>query len=123
FMTRFDFLSRYGETVRLYNEFKKTFGHMAKLTGTLWEHLNTDTIYSCCHGFASSAVYIIMRDIVGIQDIDVKNRIVIFRFSPGMPDEIHAKMPVDKGYITLDIKDGVRDFSLPDGFTAIVIKG
>jgi hypothetical protein len=64
-----------------------------------------------------------MHDIVGIQDIDVKNRIITFRFSPGMPEEIHAKMPVGKNLITVDIKNGKRDFTLPEGFTAIVIKG
>ena len=123
FMTRFDFLSRYGQTERLYKEFIKIFGHMAKLTGTLWEHLNTDTIYSCCHGFASSAAYIIMHDIVGIEDIDIKNRIITLRFSQGMPEEIHAKLPIDKDFITIDIKNGKKDFTLPNGFTAIVIKG
>lgn len=50
-MLRLELLHRYGEQERLIRELRHVFGPQAKLTGTLWEHL--DPFSSCNHGFAS----------------------------------------------------------------------
>ena len=45
-----------------------------ELTGTLWEKI--DTTASCNHGFASHVAVTYCRDILGLKEIDYKNRTV-----------------------------------------------
>lgn len=52
---RLDLLRRYGQTEELYRDIKGYFLNMAKLTGTLWEHMKPGA--SCNHGFASHILF------------------------------------------------------------------
>jgi len=45
---------------------------MARKTNTLWEHLSTEA--SCNHGFASHACHVLLRDALGVAEVDVRRR-------------------------------------------------
>ncbi|MBR6772875.1 MAG: hypothetical protein IKM29_05765 [Clostridia bacterium] len=52
---RLDLLLEWGEKALLKADIRSFFAEMAELTGSLWEHMDTQA--SCSHGFASYAAY------------------------------------------------------------------
>ena len=73
---RMELLSRYGLYAQLLSEIRGYFLPMAQLTGTLWE--NKDMRASCNHGFASHVCHLLLRDILGIKQVDAPaNRILL----------------------------------------------
>lgn len=75
---RLELLAREGKTQELINEMKKQFLYMADMTGTLWEDIKPGT--STCHGFASHAAHVLIRDIAGVERVDLINKEVIVNF-------------------------------------------
>ena len=69
---RLELLSRAGLSKRILDESKGYFLYMAERTGTLWEHDGPTA--SCDHGFASHAAVVLYRDVLGVKEIDAKNR-------------------------------------------------
>jgi len=69
---RLELLSRAGLKDKILAETAGYFKYMADRTGTLWEHDSTSA--SCCHGFASHAAVLILRDVCGMKIVppDVK---------------------------------------------------
>lgn len=66
-LMRLDILCDSGEYEKAVTETKKIFGVMARLTGTLWEHLSPQA--SCDHAIASFAGYILVRALTGYKDV------------------------------------------------------
>jgi alpha-L-rhamnosidase len=75
---RLECLSREGHSAKILEETRDFFLYMADLTGTLWE--NTHHHASCNHGFASHVVVFLVRDMLGLRDIDYVSKTV--RFDP-----------------------------------------
>ena len=114
---RLELLSHHGLCRQLLSESTEYLLHMAKRTGTLWEH--SDSRASCCHGFASHAAHVLYRDILGIYDVDLARKIVHLRFSdipldsccgttPLGPDQISLSWQRDKHHLayTVDLPPG-----------------
>ena len=74
------------------------FRNMAETTGTLWENMESSA--SCNHGFASHVARWILRDILGVVQIDQVNRIVTVRAPQVSLDFCEARLPVaDSGFV------------------------
>jgi alpha-L-rhamnosidase len=103
-------------------ECKTYFSGMTDLTGTLWEH---DRVAgSLNHGFASFAGVVLLRCLLGIQEINQRQGYVRLDFHrTGMPDtigkvgtaygEIRIERKTDKGRQTIR-------YDVPEGFRCIV---
>ena len=69
---------------------------MAAQTGTLWEF--DKPTHSCCHGFASHAAVLLVRDILGVKKIDYAARTVVFEPPPQSPLAFcEVALPTDEG--------------------------
>ena len=91
---RLELLSRAGLVRQLLDEMKGYFLYMAERTGTLWEH--DGTLASCNHGFASHVAFMLYRDVLGVKEVDVKNRRV--RVEPPVDVDLNwceGTIPVD----------------------------
>ena len=75
---RLDWLGREGLVARQCQEMKGYFLGMAKATGTLWETADSRDNGSCCHGFASHVAVFLVRDIVGVKEVDHVRKTVSF---------------------------------------------
>ena len=67
---RLELLSRAGLGRQIAQEIRGYFGYMAERTGTLWEM--NDAQASCCHGFASYAAVLLLRDVLGDPAVSVE---------------------------------------------------
>jgi alpha-L-rhamnosidase len=118
---RLDVLSRYGQHQQVIDEIRSYFLKMADTTGTLWE--NDGTYASCNHGFASHVVRWILRDLIGLCDVDQVNRRISLREPMSMNGWATIELPVAGGQLTVDLRsEGEKrhfDVSLPDGFRRI----
>ncbi|MCD9023751.1 hypothetical protein [Cohnella silvisoli] len=70
---RMEVLSLEGCANQLLKELPAFFEHMAKTTGTLWEH--DGPVASCNHGFASHVVRVLYRDLLGVSIDPVRRTI------------------------------------------------
>ena len=119
---RLELLSRYKQQQKLLNESIDFFDYMAVKTGTLWE--NIGTYASCNHGFASHIVHILYRDVLGISNIDYKNRKVVFSIPDIELERCQGIIPVGEEIVKLSWSkaDGIIDinYSIPEGFTSVI---
>ena len=89
---RLELLSQYGLQSQLLNESIDFFDYMAQRTGTLWE--NQSPSASCNHGFASHVVHVLYRDVLGIKNIDYKNKAITLRFSDLDLSDCKGQIPI-----------------------------
>jgi alpha-L-rhamnosidase len=71
---RLELLSRYGYPAQIKNELVDYYLYMADQTGTLWENVGASA--SCDHGFASHVAHGFYRDILGVRQVDTRNKVV-----------------------------------------------
>ena len=117
---RLECLSRAGLSEKVLAECRSYFAAMAAQTGTLWEF--DKPTHSCCHGFASHAAVLLVRDILGVKKIDYAARTVVFEPPPQSPLAFcEVALPTDEG----DLEIGWRHpengavtpvVRLPDGW-------
>ena len=92
--------------------------YMAERTGTLWE--NVGAYASCNHGFASHIVHTLNRDILGVYQIDPRNRVVQLRFGDVDLKWCEGRIPLADGELKLrweqDDKTLRYRLSVPDGY-------
>jgi alpha-L-rhamnosidase len=96
---RLELLSRSGLCQQVADE---AFGYwlfMAEKTGTLWE--NDGDYASCNHGFASHAVRVLNRDVLGFARVDAVQREVRLRFTNLKLDWCEGSIPVPEGRVDL----------------------
>lgn len=71
---RLELLSRYGYPAQIKKELVDYYLYMADQTGTLWENVGASA--SCDHGFASHVAHSFYRDILGVRQVDTRNKVV-----------------------------------------------
>lgn len=124
-VVRLELLSRANRGEQLLEESVAYNEYMADRTGTLWEH---DGAYaSCNHGFASHICRVLLRDVVGIADIDTAAKRVKLRFQPFEKlNRASGRHPVPGGAVSLRWEKNGGDFQyqldLPEGWTSSVEK-
>jgi len=119
---RLELLSRAGLSQQVADEAFGYWLHMADTTGTLWEH---DGDYaSCNHGFASHAVHVLYRDVLGVATLDPVRRELRLRFPDLRLDWCEGSLPTPEGRVELRWRaDGNRlryRLSVPAGYTVNV---
>ncbi len=96
YSTRFGLLSEAGLSARVLDEVKSCFLPMAEKTGTLWESVGTDG-FSCCHGFPCQAAWLLVRDALGVKQIDRRTKTVHVSAPKSVPLEwCEATLPVSR---------------------------
>ena len=96
---------------------------MADRTGTLWE--NDGAYASCNHGFASHICHVLLRDVVGIAEIDLSSKTVRVAFQdfPNL-ERAAGTHPVPGGTVALswEKNNGVFSYTidLPQDWNAVV---
>lgn len=96
---RMELLSQAGRCRQLADE---AFGYwlfMADKTGTLWE--NDGDYASCNHGFASHAVRVLNRDVLGLARVDSVKREIALRFADVKLDWCEGSVPTPEGPVVL----------------------
>lgn len=76
---RMEILLKHGYYKKIIKETKDYFYYMAVTTGTLWEN-DCITTGSLNHGFASYIGVVLVKCLLGIKRIDIKNKLVVFDF-------------------------------------------
>ncbi len=119
---RMEILVNYGYYHKVVSEIKEYFHHMAAATGTLWEH--DDMLFgSLNHGFASFIGVVIVKCILGIRNIDLKNKVIELDFSY-KGKEAYGRIGTAFGDIVIkrELKDGqlLTECNVPDGFQGII---
>ena len=120
---RMELLLRWGRYEKVLEECKGYFYKMAETTGTLWEH---DSISgSLNHGFASFIGAGIVKCLLGIKNIDLRNNTVEFDFSY-CDMEAFGKVGTPLGDIVVERKfeNGKlkTKYSVPEGLKCRVIE-
>ena len=97
---RLELLSRYGRQAQLLGEIKDYFLKMAETTGTLWENDNTSA--SCNHGFASHVAHVLVRDVLGVQNVNPIARTVTLQL-PDVPlNWCRGRIPIAGGFVEVE---------------------
>lgn len=120
---RLELLSKYGLAEQIIKESRGYLLKMADRTGTLWEMDNT--IASCNHGFASHINHVFYRDILGLYDIDEKNKVITLRFSDIPMEYCEGRIPhgADSIYLKWQNNNGILNYQLkaPENFSVKII--
>ncbi|MCX6984135.1 MAG: hypothetical protein NT118_05190, partial [Lentisphaerae bacterium] len=120
---RLELLSRYGMIEQMIKESREYFTWMADKTGTLGDLGIPKSC--CCHGFASHINHVFYRDILGVYDIDEKNRIITLRFSDIPIKSCEGSIPHGSGFIQIRWRNngGVLKYQaqVPEGFSVKII--
>ena len=115
---RLELLSRHGHARQLVDECADYLLYMAEKTGTLWE--NQSDHASCNHGFASHAAHVLLRDVLGLHEIDPIGRRVVVRFPDIDLEWCEGAIPTPDGWVELrwHREGGELHHSLeiPDGY-------
>jgi len=98
-MLRFELLSRYGRNQQILGEALGYWLYMAERTGTLWEHDSPEA--SCCHGFASHAGRVLLRDVLGLARVDAVSKTVRVRFADLTLPSCSGSVPTPDGPVEL----------------------
>lgn len=88
---RLDLLSRYGLGEKALRQAEDYFLNMADKTGTLWEHAQDEA--SCNHGFASYAVHWLLKEGLGIRQLDHLEQRVELCFAPSFLTRCEGALP------------------------------
>ena len=115
---RLETLDRYGEEETILREFTPYFGRMSRRTGTLWE--NNDPHASCCHGFASYICVLYAKIAFGYLGFDETDKTIILRENFRLSGS--ARFPVPGGFVSIEITNGTRAVSIPDGYELKIVK-
>jgi alpha-L-rhamnosidase len=98
-MLRFELLSRYGRNQQILGEALGYWLYMAERTGTLWEHDSPEA--SCCHGFASHAGRVLLRDALGLARVDAVHKTVQVQFADIQLTTCSGSVPTPDGPVEL----------------------
>jgi alpha-L-rhamnosidase len=119
---RMELLSQDGRGQQILDESIAYLLYMAERTGTLWE--NVGATASCDHGFASHAVCVLYRDVLGLYQVDRVVKRVQVRLGTQQLAWCEGTLPTADGPLTLRWhRDGSRlsyRLSLPPGWTSTV---
>ena len=121
-MVRFDLLRKIGRFNEMQREIRALFGKMTDTEpGTLWESVTGAS--SRCHGFASNAGAMLIRDVLGIAEIDEINKTVTLAPHPDRLKFADGYATAQGGKITARwyVKNNILYFTatVPEGYEAI----
>ena len=111
---RLELLSRYDRPDQALDEMRGFFRHMVARTGTLWE--NMDERASCNHGFASHVAWALVRDSLGIAEIDTVNHIIHLKEAARKLAWSRARLPVPGGFLLLERQGDQTQITPPAGW-------
>lgn len=94
---RLEALSRQGLAAQALEESRDYLLYMAEITGTLWEM--QDVRASCNHGFASHTAHFLVRDVLGLKEVDTVNRGITLQLSDPGIDWCEGRIPSPDGDI------------------------
>jgi alpha-L-rhamnosidase len=120
---RLELLSHAGRGTQLLEESVAYNEYMADRTGTLWE--NDGAYASCNHGFASHICHVLLRDVVGIADVDVPTKTIKISFQdiPNL-ERASGVHPVAGGVVSLSWEKKNGEFSyklnVPEGWKTVL---
>ncbi|RED85400.1 alpha-L-rhamnosidase [Cohnella phaseoli] len=97
---RLELLARYGYARQAVDESADYLLYMAERTGTLWE--NDGDYASCNHGFASHVVHSLIRDVLGIYQIDPIAQTLTLRFCDLEISFCKGVLPLGDGAVRLE---------------------
>jgi alpha-L-rhamnosidase len=119
---RLELLSHAGLCQQVADEAFGYWLYMADKTGTLWE--NDGDYASCNHGFASHAVRVLNRDVLGLAALDTTEKRVELRFTDSKLEWCEGSLPTPDGPVNLHWRrDGNRlryRLSTPAGYALAV---
>ncbi len=119
-MLRMELLSQRGQSQQILDESIGYLEYMADRTGTLWENVHADA--SCNHGFASHICHTLFRDVLGVREVDIRNKTVRIRFGKLDLESCRGEIPTPEGPISLSWRrDGEKieyDLQMPEGYKA-----
>lgn len=117
-LLRFELLARNGRRQQILDEARDYWLFMADRTGTLWENDRPNA--SCNHGFASHAAHVLLRDVLGLREVNLATKRLTVGFSDVKLDSCQGRVPTPDGFIELEWqrKDGRIDYRLrtPSGW-------
>ena len=117
-LLRMELLSRYGQGQQVVDESAELLLYMAERTGTLWEHV--DVRASCNQGFASHTVFGLYRDVLGVHQIDARNKTVHIRFADVALNWCEGRIPTPDGAVSMRWRKRdstlLYDIHVPAGF-------
>jgi alpha-L-rhamnosidase len=96
---RLELLSRYGRPAQLKDEIVDSYLYMAEQTGTLWE--NVGAYASCDHGFASHVAHCLYRDVLGVQMMDTRQKVVRLRIGDVGLDWCQGRLLAPQGPVAV----------------------
>ena len=99
---RIELLSRSGLTDQLVDESKDFFLPMAELTGTFWENMGNEA--SMNHAFGSHVIVHLLRDVLGLDQVDTVGKVVQVRFSDSSISMCEGRVPTPDGFVSLKWK-------------------
>jgi len=111
---RLELLSRYDRPDQALDEMRGFFRHMVARTGTLWE--NMDERASCNHGFASHVAWALVRDSLGIAEIDTVHRVIHLKEPARKLAWSRARLPVPGGFLLLERQGDQTQITPPAGW-------
>ncbi len=94
---RLEILSSQGLVAQALEECRDYLLYMAERTGTLWEM--QDQRASCNHGFASHTAHFLMRDVLGLKNVDPVKKTVLLRLSDTGIEWCEGSQPTPDGEI------------------------
>lgn len=103
---RLKWLLSIGEYERVDKESIDYFYYMAEKTGTLWEYQGVEA--SCNHGFTSVICCYIVEFVFGFCGFSVKDKSLIFKNDVKLNVNAKITLPVGKGNLVIEVKDGKR---------------
>ncbi|WP_438483001.1 alpha-L-rhamnosidase-related protein [Oleiharenicola lentus] len=97
---RFELLSRYSRQQQVLDEASDYWLFQVELTGTLWENDRTNA--SCNHGFASHAAHVLLRDVLGLRQVNAPAKKLVIGFSDLKLNSCRGRIPTPDGFIELE---------------------
>jgi len=94
------------------------FYQMAIKTGTLWEHAST--FASLNHAFTSVILRILTSTLFGLESFSVQDKAVNMRSSYLIKEGL-ISIPLSKGHISIAVKNGKRNISIPKGYESRIV--
>lgn len=96
---RMHLLAHFGAGQQMLIEAQSYFGSMAERTGTLWEM--DGAVASCNHGFASHVCNLLMREALGIQQVDPVKKVITMRTPVTRLEWAQGRTRAGDGFLTV----------------------